>query len=444
MQNVLADIPHKLPTKRADLYQQHLVAGGELLKCDRIQDAKKEFLSALSIKTGDNKALGLLGLTYFRMSAFAQALPIYEQLVEGHPNNPSYRLNLGLVHLKLGNALSAIAHLERTRELDPNLTRAVSYLALAYAHNGQYGKAYETFLQAGQPNLAQEMQRHLTEVERANVPPAIPHTRDAAQDSTGTSATSARKPPHPPNRSRPYPSIERNTSLAPTTLPATRNTGQLEYDDQVIQTLAGYATSQLIRPSANDPTFTIRAGGTLVVRIKGKLISRTDGVISSGGALHYEPALRKAHGGITNPSFAHKGGPLFEVSGQGHLVVSPLDYQFTSVFLDDDILYLREELIYAFEDQLEWETGYIPGSKIAMIQFRGKGRVTFRTRKPLLAIKATSDETSYVDAQFLAGWIGRVIPRSVTSEKNIDTSEPFVECTGEGVVLVRDHSTRKH
>jgi uncharacterized protein (AIM24 family) len=128
------------------------------------------------------------------------------------------------------------------------------------------------------------------------------------------------------------------------------------------------------------------------------------------------------------------------VTGKGHLIAAPLGGVFTAVTLDEDILYLREDLVFAFEAGLRWENGHVPGSahSLHMVQFRGSGSVAFRTARPLLAIKLAPERVLYVDATALGGWIGRVVPRAVAPAAGGRHSELFVECTGEGVVLVEE------
>src|SRR6185503_19653496 len=89
------------------------------------------------------------------------------------PNDASYRLNLGLVHLKLGDADAAIAELIRCRDLDPSQSRAVGYLGLACARAGRYAEAYQAFLQAGQDDLAREIVHHLTDQERMAIEASV-------------------------------------------------------------------------------------------------------------------------------------------------------------------------------------------------------------------------------------------------------------------------------
>jgi hypothetical protein len=207
------------------------------------------------------------------------------------------------------------------------------------------------------------------------------------------------------------------------------------------QPLSELATARLVRPEDGDYPFEVSSTGVLVVRVDGKMFTRTEGVDVTGGELAYEAAHRRARGRDTTEPFAINGRALYAVSGKGHLIASPLGGQFTAVQLDDDIFYLREDLVFAFEPHLRWENGHVPGSRarLLMVQFRGSGAVTFRTQRPLLAVKLAPERVLYVDAMALAGWIGRVVPRGVQAGGTTG-SELFVECTGEGVVLVEEET----
>ena len=452
-------------------YEQHLVTGGELLRQDRVDDAQREFLRALELMPGDLKALGLLGLACFRLQAFDQALPVYEQLVALKPDDASYRLNLGLVHLKLGSPDEAISQLQRSRDLDPSQTRAVSYLGLAYARNGKYGEAYQAFLQGGQKDLAREMEQYLSESERAVIARAISaagalpaEVEDDEEinldDDSGVVVIEADEPESgvhavaepslankvdPPNAvvSAPIDGPSVITAAVDNVVPSSAATGaatRVAPGHRAPQSLSEFATARLVRPSDGDHPFEISAGGVLIVRVDGQVYSRMEGVDVTGGELAYEHASRRVRGKNTDEPFAIDGRELFIVSGKGHLIAAPLGAEFTAVTLDDDVFYLREELVFAFERELRWENGQVPGSegRINMVQFRGRGAVAFRTDRPLLAVKLGSEQVLYVDADVLAGWIGRVVPRTVKPAGGGRKSAVFVECTGEGVVLVHE------
>ncbi len=158
-----------LAARDQEVFEQAVTRGSDLLKHGKIDDAQGAFLAALAIDRDSARVLALLGLTYFRGNNFAQARPIYEDLVERSPTDASHRLNLGLVYLKLGDSERAIHALEASRALDPSQGRAISYLGLAYARAGRYAEAYRSFLIAGQHDLAFEIEVNLTDAERNGI-----------------------------------------------------------------------------------------------------------------------------------------------------------------------------------------------------------------------------------------------------------------------------------
>lgn len=473
-----------------------LLDGGEFLKQHRVAEARQMFSQALAVDPNNTRALGLLGLVCFRMNDFESALPVYERLVRLHQGDASFALNLGLVHLKLGNAQGAIAELRRCRELDPSQSRAVSYLGLAYARNGQYAEAYQAFLQAGDEDLAREMEQYLSDNERERIKGSVAHgpvTEYSIETPLPASAPAVAAEASPDDQAReaiaqlfapvntveisaddvevveeeevsfdesevatepaesaeeavpaerPTSVISQAVALALPSTAATVGVTKVAEGNQPPMPLFEFATAKLIRPEDGEHPFELSAGGVLIVRVRGRVFTRTEGVNITGGELAYEVAQRRVRGSATSDSFMTDGRPMFMVSGRGHLLAAPLGEHFTAVTLDDDILYLREDLVFSFEDQLRWENGKVPGSgaRIPMVQFRGHGSLAFRSRLPLLSIKLPPEGVLHVDAHVLAGWIGRVIPRAVSPVGGGDKSTLFVECTGEGVILVEDES----
>jgi len=202
--------------------------------------------------------------------------------------------------------------------------------------------------------------------------------------------------------------------------------------------LSELATEELVRPADSDEPFEIAPGGALVMRVTDKLMTRLAGVHVTGGDLAYEPATRRSRGHQTSERFDFGGPPLYSVSGDGYLVAVPGKRQFSAVVLDDDILYLREDLVFAFEGSLRWENGNVPGlrGKLPIVQFRGDGALVLCTLRPLVRVKLTTSGVVLVDAERIAGWIGRVIPRAVVPVENGPLGAMCIECTGEGIVLV--------
>ena len=91
----MADSVAKLGSEEQERLERLVVDGGELLKQNRVTEARQLFTQALSIDPNNIKALGLLGLVCFRMNDFQSALPVYERLVGIRKGDASFALNLG-------------------------------------------------------------------------------------------------------------------------------------------------------------------------------------------------------------------------------------------------------------------------------------------------------------------------------------------------------------
>jgi len=467
------------PAADKEAIEQAVVRGSELLKQGKLEEAQKAFRAALLLDGDNSRVLALLGLAHFRGNQFEQARAIYEDLVERAPTDASHRLNLGLVFLKLGDGAKAIDSLEASRALDPSQGRAVSYLGLAYARAGRYAEAYRSFLLAGQNELAGEIESNLTAAERDGIHAQL--ARSGMDVSTRSSAAIAVPPADPPSRPTPPPPPRTTTPTTPPVRPTPDPAAPVALSEDsprmseslqfVLPTRVGpaqpsisaavavaspssaaiavpkptgpiplsqLATDDLVRPDDGEDIFEIAPSGALVIRVKDRVMTRLDGVYLTGGDLAFEPAQRRSRGHQTEQRFDHGGAQLHNVSGQGYLLAVPGKRTFTAVMLDDDIFYLREDLVFAFQAGLRWENGNVPGlrGRLPVVQFRGDGAVALRSEAPLVRVKLPPSGVVFVDATRLAGWIGRVIPRAVVPPAGSPMGDVCVECTGEGVVLV--------
>ena len=203
--------------------------------------------------------------------------------------------------------------------------------------------------------------------------------------------------------------------------------------------LGELATVELLRPEDGTDALEIAESGALIIRITDRTITRLEGVHITGGDLAYEVATRRSRGHQTDEKLDYGGTLLHAVSGHGYLVAIPgKNRVFSAVALDDDILYMREDLVFAFESTLRWESGNVPGlrGKLPVLQFRGDGALAIHTERPLVRVKLPANGVVFIDAERLAGWIGRVIPRAVTPPVGGPMGATCIECTGEGIVLV--------
>ena len=75
--------------------------------------------------------------------------------------------------------------------------------------------------------------------------------------------------------------------------------------------VAAFATARLVRAGAMGEPFALVEGGMLVVRVDGKLPTRTFGAIASSGQLAFEPMTRRVRGQPTDEPFGDGADAMF-------------------------------------------------------------------------------------------------------------------------------------
>ena len=102
----------------------HRFMGTSLQELGQVEAATEHFRQALQIDPRDDVALDHLALFHFRGQRYAQALELYEDLVEIKPSNAQANANLASVLASLGRYDDAIRRFQRALSLDPGLDSA--------------------------------------------------------------------------------------------------------------------------------------------------------------------------------------------------------------------------------------------------------------------------------------------------------------------------------
>ena len=156
-----------------------------------------------------------------------------------------------------------------------------------------------------------------------------------------------------------------------------------------------------------------------------------------------EPALaarRSAgrRGGARNERLGSAGARFFRLTGSGDVWIAGAPARWLPVALTEDVLYVREDRVLAFDGTLSWETGTVPGADVRMLQFRGRGTVALALGEAPVAIKVTDDRPTLLSSG-AAGRLGGAAGAARRAPAGATTpTAPFqVVCQGEGVVLHR-------
>jgi hypothetical protein len=426
---------------------EHLQRAGELLRGEKLDEAEREIECALRIRPQDLRARNLRGLFLFRAARYDEALAAYLELCGAYPNDAALRLNLGLVELRTGRHAEAAENLKRVVAAEPENARAQGYLGLALMRAGELPSARDAFHRAGQEELARQVEERMAHLgEEATA--ARMDLRRAANE--GERMLDGEQPFGAVELESPVDEAKRGSwqlrvagERPPLPGPEGPTTpGGDRFEPLVLSPplpVAAFATARLLRAGAMGEPFALVEGGMLVVRVDGKLPTRTFGAIASSGQLTFDPLKRRVRGQPTDEPFGDGADAMFHANGHGLVVVAPRGAKFTALALADDIVYVRESSLFAFEENLHWENGRVPGGGVdsmRVVQFRGTGRLVIRVARAAFSLKIEPEQPMFVEATTLLGWIGRVVPRVLPGQDGEPT--PYIECSGEGVLILEE------
>jgi uncharacterized protein (AIM24 family) len=174
--------------------------------------------------------------------------------------------------------------------------------------------------------------------------------------------------------------------------------------------------------------------GALRLVVGDEVYVRADAALAGIGTLRWERGVRRAQGRLTgDPLGASPALPFFRLTGAGAIWVAGAPERWMPLRLADDVLYVREDRVLAFEGALAWESGFIKDSGVGMLQFRGRGIVALEVPRDPIAIEVGGETPTLVSAARLFGWVGRLVPHAAAMRG----PAPFqLTCDGEGIVLL--------
>jgi tetratricopeptide (TPR) repeat protein/uncharacterized protein (AIM24 family) len=423
----------------------HLASAGELVAAKKFGEAEGEILRALSASPADARALNLLALVRYKLGRFEDAHATYRQIAGAAPHDAGARRNLGLLALKLERIDEAVPELEMAVRIAPGDGRAWSYLGYAYAKKGEVVQAAAAFRRAGQDALADELdqaakvQHPPTPIWRGGIgrpvalapplPPMAPPMPPVMPPFVGVE----KRPP-----SWKEPGARRPEAAAPRVEAAAYAVGPADVEPSVEPPqprevepvpLLSFVLARLGQGSS--PSI---PAGALRLAIADEAHARADAILAGSGPLKWEPGVRRAQGRVSTEPMGHEGGaPFFRLTGAGELWIAGATDRWLPLRLADDVLYIREDRVLAFEGSLTWEAGAVPNTGLRMLQFRGRGTVALELPTDAIAIKVTDDKPTLLSAARLYGWVGRLVPHGA----RMSGESPFqLGCQGEGVVLL--------
>jgi tetratricopeptide (TPR) repeat protein len=426
--------PSQAQAQADDRLQGHLSSAGELMAGRHFRQAEVELLRALSSTPSDVRALNLLALVRFKLGKLEEARSTYREVASLRPDDGAVQRNLGLLSLKLERFADAAAELERATRLTPGDLRAWSYLGYALTKRGDRGAAAAAFRRGGQELLAAQLESS-SAADPGGVAPTVagetvsvdsaaplPSALESLPAETAPVIVAARGPqavidvaPVPAPALSPEVLPEVSLEAPPLASPAV--------------SLVSFALASL---GLVELTWPAPFPARLVLQRDAHAHVRRDAAVACAGAPAWHPAFRRVRGRTGDVPLGTRSRGFFRLSGAGELLVAGRPGQWLALALEDDILYLRERCVLAFDDGVSWEAGRIPGDGLRLLQFRGRGRVMVEFKRRPTAIQVIEGRPVFVPRARLLGWVGHIV---VHGRRPADPLFQ-VQCEGEGVILL--------
>ncbi len=400
----------------------HLNRGSDLLARGEAEPARSSLERARELRPKDVKVLGLLGQAYYKLGRFDEAAKVWQRLVDDNPVEPSARVNLGLAFLKGKRHPDAVKQLEIALDLNPEHKKAMGYLGLALLESGNLTRAREWFKSAGSEQMVARCDELIA--GRGATPSARPDQVARAEEEAQAAAAAAEAQAESENPAAPE----------PVQTPARGTPAYRPPAEQAV--LAAWAAARLVNTAPGE-TFTV-SDATLTVAVHGELRCRLDGLFATQGKLSLAGEVKRFRGRAIDKPFGEGGTRMHRASGEGLLLFRTQGRRFSPLDLGPDAAYLREEVLFGFEEGIAFENGRVPSSEgeLHLVHLRGRGRFLLVTAGEPVAVDVGSAAPLRLPLAALVGWIGGLTPR-VCALLDDAGGPPVVavELSGEGRVL---------
>lgn len=401
----------------------HLNKGTELLARGEADAARVSLEKALELRPKDVKVLGLLGQAYYKLTRFDDAVKVWQRLVDDNPVEPSARVNLGLAFLKGKRHPDAVKQLEIALDLNPDHKKAMGYLGLALLESGNLTRAREWFKKAGSEQMV------------ARCDDLIAGRGAAAASSSRPEAAAQAARAEEEAKAAAVAAVEAEES-APEPMKTPMPGAPVYRPPADHAVLAAWAAARVVTAAPGE-TFSV-GEGTLGVAVHGEVRVRLEGLFGTQGKVTLAGEVKRFRGRAIDKPFGEGAARMHRVSGEGVLLFRARGRKFSALDLGPDAAYLREEILFGFEDGIAFENGRVPSSsgELNLVHLRGRGRFLLATAGEPVAVDVAAGVPLRLPLAALVGWIGALTPRVCPLLDDPEAPAVVaVELTGEGRVL---------
>jgi uncharacterized protein (AIM24 family) len=385
----------RVPTAPFDqgVFLLHYNRGREAFQDGRYGEARKELEAAQRLRPNDSDVLNLLGLVYFKTSAFPEAEVIYRRLVEENPNVFILHSNLGLILFKQEKVDEAERHLLRAVELRPNYSKSHLYLGLLYKMKKKQGLALEHLRFAGAEKAASEVEQEMK--GGASRQAATPAKR----------AVAAPPPPPPAREQDPFPEARPSAQTAARKLQEAVDETQLGEEKRI---------DLGRRIEGASRTFVLHENGFLEINFDRSVHVKRGTISSYSGNLKFA-----AESGLVGTTAA----TLVRAQGNGKIFVYDKGRKAFLLDLNDEFIFVEGGNLLALEDSLAYRLEPIYDNayqkKIDTVKIFGKGSLAISTSIEPLTMRVTRDYPLSISSNALVAWTGSLIPTVMEQDDDL-------------------------
>ncbi len=451
--------------KKRDDFFLHLKNGRRFLQNNNLVEAKDELESALELRPDDGKAQNLLAMVLFKLEQYPKAIEIFQRLIERNPAVPTLHTNLGLGHIKQENYDQAVEALLKAIERQPDSQVAHNYLGLVYSKLGRYEEARDEFLKGNSQKMADRMEEKLAEISpEQEETPQMEAEMGEGEVGEGEEELEEKRllesqPEELPKKAKAEKAEKEEKEVPPGEIdkeikeveekPPEEKVKRAARVEEAVKepetmSLKDFSKSLEITKGDSPSLRMINDDLFQIVLRGGQVHSRLTELVAFEGNLIFEPEFKKFKGKETNALFGTKDNLMVKITGEGQLLFSPNNGKIHLFLLEDEMLYLAESNIFAFQEGISWENGRIQGKgseDIDLVQFKGRGIIALATKSKLASIQLAYTSPLLVDVSSLIGWYGKILPKIIAliaPSEGARGKKNMVELNGEGCVLLEE------
>jgi Tetratricopeptide repeat len=195
-----------------------------------------------------------------------------------------------------------------------------------------------------------------------------------------------------------------------------------------------------------EPRIAWHASGVVRVRTtddEGQAFAaRLDALRVVAGSATTRVLHRRIRDAETGEVLGGLGSPFVRVAGEAQLVLGARpNHQLALLSVDENLAFVREELLAGFELALQYENGRVPlepggGDEALVVQLRGSGTFVLEVPGELATLPSGPERPLIARREWIVGWFGRLVTRALSSTESPGGHRGLIGFWGEGMVLV--------